>query len=95
ILSPYAHVVFQASRGDVHTVLVNGRVVKYAGHRLAGDLGHARDAVAATVDYLRAEMGEQAWAAEMTPEIPAAELIPNPYTYTEWGGGSRLVRAEA
>jgi 5-methylthioadenosine/S-adenosylhomocysteine deaminase len=24
LLNPYGHVVFQAQRGDVHTVLVNG-----------------------------------------------------------------------
>ena len=35
LLNPYGHVVFQAQRGDVHTVLVNGRVVKYD-HRLVG-----------------------------------------------------------
>src|SRR5581483_3144182 len=35
IFNPYGHVVFQAQRGDVHTVLVNGRVVKYD-HRLVG-----------------------------------------------------------
>jgi cytosine/adenosine deaminase-related metal-dependent hydrolase len=31
ILNPYGHVAFQAQRGDVHTVLVNGRVVKHLG----------------------------------------------------------------
>ena len=35
LLNPYGHVVFQAQRGDVHTVVVNGRVVKYD-HRLVG-----------------------------------------------------------
>jgi cytosine/adenosine deaminase-related metal-dependent hydrolase len=29
LVNPYGHVAFQAQRGDVHTVLVNGRVVKY------------------------------------------------------------------
>ena len=29
LLHPYGHVVFQAGRGDVHTVLVDGSVVKY------------------------------------------------------------------
>ena len=28
LLNPYGHVAFQAQRGDVHTVLVDGRVVK-------------------------------------------------------------------
>ena len=31
ILNPYGHVAFQAQRGDVHTVLVDGRVVKRDG----------------------------------------------------------------
>src|SRR3954466_1325930 len=45
VLHPYGHVAFQAQRGDVHTVLVNGRVVKHA-HRLVDvDLDAARRAV--------------------------------------------------
>ena len=31
LLNPYGHVAFQAQRGDVHTVLVDGRVVKHEG----------------------------------------------------------------
>ena len=34
ILNPYAHVVYQAGTADVHTVVVNGRVVKYDGKRI-------------------------------------------------------------
>ena len=34
ILNPYAHVVYQAGTADVHTVVVNGRVVKYEGKRI-------------------------------------------------------------
>ena len=94
ILNPYAHVVFQAGRGDVHTVVINGKVVKHAGKRLVGDLAKAKDAVADTVDHLRSSMGEEAWAEGMTPELPPAELIANPYTYTEWDGGEHQVRAE-
>ena len=42
VLNPYGHVAFQAQRGDVHTVLINGRVVKHD-HRLVGiDLDQAR-----------------------------------------------------
>ncbi|GAA1272871.1 MULTISPECIES: amidohydrolase family protein [Streptomyces] len=66
ILHPYGHVVFQAQRGDVHTVLVNGRVVKHA-HRLVGvDLAAIRHAVANTVDHLRGALGEEAWAQGLT-----------------------------
>ena len=51
LLHPYGHVVFQAQRADVHTVVVNGRVVKY-GHRtlLGTDLAKARRAAEKTVE---------------------------------------------
>ena len=42
LLNPYGHVAFQAQRGDVHTVLVDGRIVKHE-HRLVGaDLAAVR-----------------------------------------------------
>jgi cytosine/adenosine deaminase-related metal-dependent hydrolase len=86
ILHPYGHVVYQAARGDVHTVLVNGKVVKHD-HQLIGvDLDRARSSVAATVDYARAEMGEQAWQEAMAPEIPRTEPISNPYGYSKYRG---------
>ncbi len=88
VLNPYGHVAFQAQRGDVHTVLVNGRVVKHE-HRLTGtDLSAARRAVEQTVEYLQAELGPQAWADGMHPEIPETKVLDNPYTYTEWNAGS-------
>jgi cytosine/adenosine deaminase-related metal-dependent hydrolase len=84
VLNPYGHVAFQAQRGDVHTVLVNGRIVKHE-HELVGvDLRAARDAVAATVEHLRSDMGEQAWAAGMNPDVPATKILDNPYTYTDF-----------
>jgi adenine deaminase len=82
LLHPYGHVVFQAQRADVHTVLVNGRVVKY-GHRLLGaDVGKARQAVEQTVEYLRGELGPEAWTEGMHPEVPETRVLHNPYTYT-------------
>ncbi|WP_343243008.1 amidohydrolase family protein [Streptomyces sp. SID12501] len=88
LLHPYGHVVFQAARGDVHTVLVNGRVVKHA-HALLGDsLGTARAAVAETIEHFRSVMGEREWRAAREPETPHTEKIANPYGYTEWDGGS-------
>ncbi|WP_158845480.1 amidohydrolase family protein [Saccharothrix deserti] len=94
ILNPYGHVVFQAQRGDVHTVLVNGRVVKYD-HRLLGvDLKAARDGVTATVEHARSTMGEDAWAASLSPEHPETKTIHNPYTYTEFQGDGVTVRHE-
>jgi len=82
LLNPYGHVVFQAQRGDVHTVVVNGRVVKY-NHQLTGaDLAKARQVIGQTVEYLRGELGPQAWDEGMHPEIPETRVLDNPYTYT-------------
>jgi len=86
ILHPYGTVVFQAGRGDVHTVLVNGQVVKHEHALVGADLRQAKNAVANTVDFARSTMGEQAWQEAMTPELAPTERIPNPYTYTEFTG---------
>ncbi|SEU12325.1 amidohydrolase family protein [Nonomuraea wenchangensis] len=84
VLNPFGHVVFQAQRGDVHTVLVNGRVVKHE-HELVGiDLAAARRQVEDTVAYLRADMGEEAWRQGMNPDIPETKILDNPYTYTDY-----------
>ena len=88
LLNPYGHVAFQAQRGDVHTVLVNGRVVKSDGKLVGVDLGAARTAVAATVDHLRSTLGEEAWAAGMNPEVPQTEILDNPYQYTAYKTGA-------
>ncbi|WP_432132803.1 amidohydrolase family protein [Streptomyces tendae] len=88
ILNPYGHVVFQAQRGDIHTVLVNGRPVKYS-HRLVDtDLAKARRVVGETVEFLRAELGEEEWAHGMSPQIPESKVLDNPYTYTEFADAS-------
>ena len=85
ILQPYGHVAFQAQRGDVDTVVINGRVVKHA-HRLVDvDLAAARRAVEQTIDFAMGRLGEDEWVAGMHPDIPEAKLLDNPYTYTEWG----------
>src|SRR5215475_3880569 len=82
LLHPYGHVVFQAGRGDVHTVVVNGRAVKYNHQLVDVDLGRARQAIEQTVDYLRGELGPHAWNEGMHPEIPETRVLENPYTYT-------------
>jgi 5-methylthioadenosine/S-adenosylhomocysteine deaminase len=88
VLHPYGHVAFQAQRADVHTVLVNGRVVKHA-HKLVGaDLARARHAAQQTVEYASSQLGEEAWTAGMNPDIPETKVLENPYTYTEWDAGS-------
>ena len=80
--------VYQAGRGDVHTVLVDGQVVKHDGALVGADLAAAKDEVGNTVDYARSTMGEQAWSDAMTPDLPESERIPNPYTYTDFEGST-------
>ncbi|MDT0394893.1 amidohydrolase family protein [Streptomyces sp. DSM 41636] len=82
LLNPYGHVAFQAQRADVHTVVVDGRVVKYD-HRLVGvDLVKARRTVEATIEHLRGRLGGEAWERGMNPDIPETRVLDNPYTYT-------------
>jgi cytosine/adenosine deaminase-related metal-dependent hydrolase len=85
VLNPYGHVVFQASRGDVHTVLVDGAVLK-SEHRLVDmDVKAAQDEVARSVEYLRSSLGEDVWQAGMNPDIPEQSIMDNPYQYTDYG----------
>ena len=89
LLNPYGHVAFQAQRGDVHTVIIDGTVVK-RDHRLVGvDLEAARRAVENTVDHLRSELGEEVWQAGMHPDLPGDDkVLDNPYTYTDYRSAS-------
>ncbi len=86
ILNPYGHVAFQAQRGDVHTVLVDGRVVKRDGALVDVDLGAVRTDVENTVDHLRATIGEDAWQQGMNPDVPDVAVKENPYQYTDYKG---------
>ena len=72
VLHPYGHVAFQAQRGDVHTVIVNGRVVKHEGRLVGVDLAAARRAIEETVEFAQRELGD-AWTAGMHPEIPETQ----------------------
>ncbi len=83
VLNPYGHVVFQAQRGDVHTVVVNGRVVKHAHQLVGADLAKAKEAVGETLEYLQGVLGPDAWTEGMHPEIPEKQVLENPYTYKE------------
>lgn len=83
VLNPYGHVAFQAQRGDVHTVVVGGRVVKRDGRLVDADLAAARAKVGATIDHLRSTLGEDAWKQGMNPDIPEARVLHNPYQYTK------------
>ena len=87
LLNPYGHVAFQAQRGDVHTVLVDGRVVKHEGELVGVDLADLRRRAEETVEYLVGEMGEEAWVAGMNPALPEGaddKVLDNPYQYTEF-----------
>ena len=89
LLNPYGHVAFQAQRGDVHTVLVDGVVVKRDNRLVGADLAATRVAVESTVDYLRSEMGEETWQQGMNPALPEdGAVLDNPYTYTEYKSSS-------
>lgn len=83
ILNPTAHVVYQAGTADVHSVMVDGRMLKYQGQRIGLDIGPARDAVAASVEYVRGKLGEQAWEEGMHPPLEPHEEIDNPYKYAD------------
>ncbi len=88
LLNPYGHVAFQAQRGDVHTVVVNGRIVKHEGALVGVDLPAVRRTVEATVDHLRGALGEEAWAQGMNPDLPTNEVLDNPYQYTDYKSDS-------
>jgi len=80
LINPYGQIVYQAQRGDVHTVLVGGEIVKSEGKVVAGDLQGVKRKLDATVEYLEREVGDD-WIAGQFPEIPEAEVLFNPYQY--------------
>ncbi len=83
IVNPYGHVAMQAQRADVHTVVIDGNIVKHE-HRLINiDLAKARSAAEATVGYLADTLGEAAWNTGMNPDLPPKKEIDNPYHYTK------------
>jgi cytosine/adenosine deaminase-related metal-dependent hydrolase len=88
VLNPYGHLAFQAQRGDVDTVMVNGRVVKHD-HRLVGiDLDAVRRTVEETVSHIHDAIGEEAWRQGMSPDIPETKVLDNPYTYTDYASSA-------
>ena len=83
IVNPYGHVAMQAQRADVHTVVVDGNILKHE-HRLIGiDLAQARRAVEETVSHLEGTLGEEAWHAGMHPALAPKSIIDNPYKYVD------------
>ena len=83
IVNPYGHVVMQAQRNEVHTVLVNGDVVKHEGRLVNADLDRARRIADETVSYLADALGAEAWEGGMNPEVPERQRRENPYQYTK------------
>ena len=80
LINPFGHIVYQAQRGDVHTVLVGGEVVKSEGKVVAGDLAGVKAKLDDTVSYLEREVGDE-WISGQFPEIPETEVLSNPYQY--------------
>jgi 5-methylthioadenosine/S-adenosylhomocysteine deaminase len=80
LINPWGQIVYQAQRGDVHTVLVGGDVVKWEGKVTAGDLRGVRAKLDDTVAYLEREVGDD-WIAGQHPDIPETEVLTNPYQY--------------
>jgi hypothetical protein len=96
LLNPYGHVAFQAQRGDVHTVVVDGRVVKHDGRLVGIDLAPVRREIESTIEYLRSQCGEETWQQGMFPERPEAEasILENPYQYTDYKDESKRAGGE-
>ena len=83
VLHPYGHVVYHSQRGDIHTVVVNGKIVNFDHKLVDVDLASARRAIDETISYLKAEHGDEEWHKGMRPEIAEQETLANPYTYRE------------
>jgi 5-methylthioadenosine/S-adenosylhomocysteine deaminase len=95
ILNPEGHIVFQAGRGDVHTVMVAGRVLKYAGRLLCDDLlNEAKRLVGESLAHLEAAIGSEAWYEAMNPQKPDVTLLANPYQYSDFSQNAEWVRDE-
>jgi hypothetical protein len=63
-------------------------VVKRDGKLVGADLPAVRRRVEETVEYLRAQLGEEAWRQGMNPDVPEAKILDNPYTYTDYQSDS-------
>ena len=96
LLHPYGSVVFQAGRGDVHTVAGQrpGASSTTTGWSASTSPRRATPS-AATVEYARATMGEEAWRREPDPGAPAGRADPEPvHLHRLRGRGVAAPRAE-
>ncbi len=83
IVNAYGHVAMQAQRGDVHTVVIDGNIVKHENRLINIDLAKARSDVESTVGFLADTLGEKAWNEGMHPDLPPKKEIDNPYHYNK------------
>jgi cytosine/adenosine deaminase-related metal-dependent hydrolase len=67
VTNPVGHTVFQAGRGDIDTVLVNGRILKRHGALVGIDLRRAQHLVEQSLEYLRSRIPDAEWQAAMNP----------------------------
>lgn len=65
LLNPMAHAVFQGATHLVETVIVNGRVVKYAGKLVDHDRERITELANASREYLVSQIGEEKIRATM------------------------------
>ncbi|MFC7327988.1 amidohydrolase family protein [Marinactinospora rubrisoli] len=64
---PHHQIVFQATRAEVDTVMVNGRVLKHAGRLRTPNATRARHLAEAARDHIRAAVGEEQWTRALEP----------------------------
>lgn len=83
LVNPYGHVVMQAQRNEVDTVVVDGNLVKFEHRLLDVDMEKARTINEETVTYLESQLGADAWTQGMNPEVSERQTKNNPYVYTK------------
>ncbi|MFD2685183.1 amidohydrolase family protein [Streptomyces phyllanthi] len=67
LTNPCHQIVFQATRAEVDTVLVDGRVLKYGGELVHPDMKRAKRLAEASRDHVRDLVGAQEWAQAQDP----------------------------
>jgi hypothetical protein len=83
IINPYGHIVMQAQRGDVDTVVIDGNILKSERKLVGIDVAAARSATEKTVSYLADSVGEDAWIEGQNPELSERQINENPYKYVK------------
>jgi cytosine/adenosine deaminase-related metal-dependent hydrolase len=81
IINAYGHIVMQAQRGDVDTVVIDGNILKNERKLVGIDLAAARNTTEKTVSYLVESVGEAAWVEGQNPELSERQVNANPYKY--------------